>query len=89
MLRFNKDLWDEHELVILMKRAVYGPRLPNSTTNDQLTTPVSSLSSTSEASSSSSSSSRGYVVKKLFCNYAFLNNYQIMKFVVQYFLKYI
>ena len=55
MLRFNKDLWDEHELVILMKRAAYGTRLSNSTRNDQLTTPVSSSSSTSEASSSSSS----------------------------------
>ena len=30
MLRFNKDLWDEHELVILMKRAAYGTRLSNS-----------------------------------------------------------
>ena len=38
MLRFNKDLWDEHELVISMKRAAYGTRLTNSTTNDQLTT---------------------------------------------------
>ena len=53
MLRFSKDLWEEDELVILMKRAAYGTRLSNSTTNDQLTTPVSSSpSSTSEASSS-------------------------------------
>lgn len=56
MLRFNKDLWDEHELDILMKRAAYGTRLSDSMTNEQLTTPVSSSSSTSEASSSSSSS---------------------------------
>ena len=27
MLRFNKDLQDEHELDILMKRAAYGTRL--------------------------------------------------------------
>ena len=37
MLRFNKDLWDEHELDILMKRAAYGTRLSDSMTNEQRT----------------------------------------------------
>ena len=57
MLRFNRDLWDEHELEILMKRAAYyGTRLSDSMTNEQLTTTPSSSSSTSEVSSSSSNS---------------------------------
>ena len=49
MLRFNKNLWDEHELDILMKSVAYGSRLSDSMTNEQLTKLVSSSSSTSKA----------------------------------------